>query len=92
MQLVEKRLKETFSIDCLLKDTIVTKEQIQTLKSRIIDCTPQSVNHLCEYTKDYVQRVLGIPKCDHDFKISVSWLAEFLQIKYSANMTNKIIS
>lgn len=76
---MEERKKETFSIDCLLKDVCVSKEVVAMLRSRIIDCTPQPVNHLCEYTKDYVQRVLGIPKGDHDFKIKISQLVQFLE-------------
>jgi hypothetical protein len=69
-----------------------SNEIVNGLKMRIIDCLPMSVNHLCEYTREYVQRVLKLPRVqDYGFKIRTADVRKFLQIKYTNTMTNKIM-
>ena len=73
--LIEERKKETFNIDKLLVnyETAVHKDVIsENIKNRVIDCYPMPVNHLCEYTRDYIQKALNLPKLqDYNFKIKV---------------------
>ena len=76
--LIDDRRKESFFIEELLQprdqwSITFSFDLITSLKNRIIDTNPMPVNHLCEYTRDYVQRVLNIPRLqDYGFKIKVA--------------------
>ena len=58
----------------------------------MIDCYPQVINHLCEYTKQFVLRALNLPKQDdYGFKVKLSAVEKYLLIKYPKSMVKKIL-